>query len=215
MGLPILMLWMQTGCTPDAPPSEPAMPQAINNTPGIITVTLNARLQPAHRADLEDAFIDACDERRLAAEVVGGGTLLASNGEVAACDITLRLAQLDTDAITITGRLFEAMLAPKGSYLLVGNSNERITIGQHEGLALYLNGTDLPEDVYQTCDATHVYEECERRLEGIGMLNSHWQGPRETALYMYGESFEDMHAAIRPLLERHPLCRQCRVERIA
>ncbi len=183
--------------------------------PGIITVTLNARLQPMHRADLEDAFIEACDARRINAEVVGGGTLLAKNGEVAACDIEVQMGNLDADAIAITGRLFEAMLAPKGSYMVVDGSSERIAIGQHEGLGLYLNGTDLPDDVYQTCDSNHVYEECERRLEGIGMVNSHWQGPNETALYMYGDSFERMHAAILPLLETYPLCRQCRVERIA
>ncbi len=183
--------------------------------PGIITVTLNARLQPMHRADLEDAFIEACDARRINAEVVGGGTLLAKNGEVAACDIEVQIGNLDADAIAITGRLFEAMLAPKGSYMVVDGSSERIAIGQHEGLGLYLNGTDLPDDVYQTCDSNHVYEECERRLEGIGMVNSHWQGPNETALYMYGDSFERMHAAILPLLETYPLCRQCRVERIA
>jgi len=183
--------------------------------PGIITVTLNARLQPMHRADLEDAFIEACDARRINAEVVGGGTLLAKNGEVAACDIEVQMGNLDADAIAITGRLFEAMLAPKGSYMVVDGSSERIAIGQHEGLGLYLNGTDLPDDVYQTCDSNHVYEECERRLEGFGMVNSHWQGPNETALYMYGDSFERMHAAILPLLETYPLCRQCRVERIA
>lgn len=191
------------------------MPDASPSSPGIITVTLNARLQPAHRAALEDAFNDACHAYSVHADVIGGGTRLAPNGEVASCDIEILVDTLDSESIGMTTRLFEAMLAPKGSYITLPDRDGSIAMGRHEGLALYLDGTSLPDDIYQTCDVEHVYEECERRVQGIGMLNSHWQGPGETALYMYGDSFERMHAAIRPLLDSYPLCQGCRVERIA
>lgn len=98
---------------------------------GIVIVRLNARLQPMHRAELEDAFSDACNGHDLGAEVVGGGTLLADNGEVAACDIEVRVDDLSPDRIAMVGRLFEAMLAPKGSYMTVGKDSERIALGQH------------------------------------------------------------------------------------
>lgn len=182
---------------------------------GVLTVTLNARLQPAHRAELEDAFSDACLRHGIDAEVIGGGTQLAANGEVANCDIQIRVERLDNDSVGMVSRLFEAMLAPLGSHITLPGDRGQRAIGRHQGLALYLNGTELPAEVYQTCNINHVYEECERRLEGVGMLNSHWQGPTETALYMYGDSFTDMHAAITPVLDSYPLCRRCRVERIA
>ncbi|TDB27446.1 hypothetical protein ATCM_07100 [Stenotrophomonas sp. ATCM1_4] len=182
---------------------------------GTITVTLNARLQPVHRTELEDAFNDACQLHGIHAEVIGGGTLLASSGEVANCDLRIRVDDLGGDSVLLIRRLFEAMLAPVGSSISLPGGGPRIPFGVHQGLGLYLNGTDLPAEVYQTCDINHVHEECMRRLEGVGMLNSHWQGPTEAALYMYGDSFDRMHAAITPLLDSYPLCQRCRVERIA
>lgn len=47
------------------------------------------------------------------------------------------------------------------------------------------------------------------------MVNSHWQGPTESALYMYGQNFETIRERIQPLLDSYPLCQRCRVERIA
>lgn len=80
---------------------------------------------------------------------------------------------------------------------------------------MYLNGTDLPNEVYETCDSNHVLSECERLLQTGGRVLSWWQGPTETAIYMYGASFDDMRARIESLLAVYPLCQKCRVERIA
>ncbi|MBB3342596.1 hypothetical protein [Luteimonas sp. RC10] len=183
--------------------------------PAVVTVSLNARLAPADRAALEDAFGDLCRHREIDAEVVGGGTLLAESGEVKACDIEIQLSDASPAQIEFVREAFTAMLAPVGSRLHVPDRDTPIVFGAHQGLALYLNGTDLPQAVYDTCDIHHVVEECERLLGERGMVNSHWQGPSETALYMYGADFEQMHAAIRPFLDAYPLCRECRVERIA
>ncbi len=109
-----------------------------------------------------------------------------------------------------------AMLAPRGSHLLLpSQNNQRIAFGTDEGLALYLNGTDLPDEVYRACDSNHVYAECQRLLEGIGHVASHWSGPTETALYMYGRDFGEMRQRLEPFLQAYPLCRQCRIEQIA
>jgi hypothetical protein len=37
---------------------------------------------------------------------------------------------------------------------------------------------------------------------------SHWDGPRETALYLYGRSAETMLARIRSFLDTYPLCQK-------
>lgn len=91
---------------------------------------------------------------------------MAANGEVTECDIEIdELSDVTVDAVSET---LATMLAPKGSTLYVSDQDRRIDFGAHEGLALYLNGTDLPDDVYRDCDSNHVYEECGRLLEGWG-----------------------------------------------
>lgn len=140
---------------------------------------------------------------------------MAANGEVIDCDIEIEideLSELTVDAVTET---LATMLAPKGSTLYVSDQDRRIDFGAHEGLALYLNGADVPDDVYRDCDSNHVYAECGRLLEGLGVVSSHWQGPREIALYMYGWDFQAMQERLTPFLQEYPLCQQCRVIQIA
>jgi hypothetical protein len=183
--------------------------------PSIIVATLNARLQPQHRAELEDALESVMAERGLSLRIVGGGTELGTDGEVSSCDIEIELDELSDKTINLIVEALTAMLAPKGSRLHIFDQDRHIDFGGHEGLALYLNGTELPDSVYQTCDSNHVYDECNRLLEGVGTVNSHWQGPEETALYMYGASFEAMQERLAPFLQTYPLCQQCRVVQIA
>jgi len=184
-------------------------------SPGYVTISLNARLQPVHRGDLEDAFAEVCRKHGIEAAVVGGGTLMEENGEVKECDIEIKLDDLNEKNIETIKGLFEAMLAPKGSYMTIHGKNEKIPIGKHEGLGLYLNGTDLPAEIYKSCGANFVYQECQRLLEGIATVDSHWQGPTETAIYMYGKNFAAIERAIQPLIESYPLCQKSRVVRIA
>lgn len=183
-------------------------------TSGHMTITLNAKLQPMHRAELEDAFEAAAKKSKLKAKVDGGGTLLQENGEVKECDIEIQLKDASEETITAVAGLFGAMLAPIGSRYTV-EGQEPIAFGRHQGLGLYLNGTDLPDQVYAQCDSNHVYSECERLLEGVGQVNSYWQGPTETALYMYGEDFETMRSRVQELVDTYPLCQKARIVRLA
>jgi hypothetical protein len=186
-----------------------------NKKSGVIVVTLNAKLQPTHRHELEDAFTEVCNQKGTKVDVVGGGTLLEDDGEVKSCDIEVELADRSDINIASVREVLERMLAPKGSYLTVPDEDRRIEFGKHEGLGLYLNGTDLPDEVYENGDSNYVYSECERLIEDLGMVNSHWQGPTETALYMYGTSFEVMSNAIKPFVDSYPLCQKARIVRLA
>ncbi len=181
----------------------------------MVTVSLNARLAPIDRGDLEDAFNEFMDKNKHSICIVGGGTLLSEKGEVKECDLEVQIENFDDEKFQLVKDVFESMLAPKGSRIINPMTNETITFGRHEGLALYLNGTNLPIEVYKSCDSNHVYEECERLIEDAGMINSHWQGDTETALYMYGRSYEEMHQRISDFVKTYPLCQQCRIIRIA
>ena len=106
----------------------------------------------------------------------------------------------------------------RGSRLVYENAAgelEERPVGALEGMAIYLSGTELPPEVYQTCDINTAIAELSECLEGLGALYSWWEGPRDTALYFYGGSFQAMTEAVREFLDTYPLCRRCRVEQIA
>ncbi|MBN3492959.1 hypothetical protein [Vibrio neptunius] len=84
-----------------------------------------------------------------------------------------------------------------------------------EGLAIYLNGTDLDPEVYANSDSNYVYSELDRLTYDYGKVYSYWQGPKETAFYLYGTSFAQMKLQISELVTSYPLCQKCRIEQIA
>lgn len=177
-----------------------------------LNLKLNARFQPKHRFELEDALQEILEKRELG-EVTGGGTALTAEGEVSYCDIEIRLYQEGQEGVEWLAELLNRMGIPKGS-LLQGVEPE-LPVGTLEGLAYYSNGVDLPEEVYQTCDINYVIQQMEQAMEGIGRMYSYWEGNRETALYFYGTSFAEMKEKIAPFIAQYPLCQGCRIEQIA
>lgn len=190
-------------------PSPPKAPAHM------LIAQLNCRLMPMDRGEY---FADPLDEQLQAeglGEVSGGGTMQARNGEIDYCDIEIMLNAVDAATTARVVDLLQAMGAPKGSKLHLEAGRGEIPFGTCEGLALYLNGTDLPDEVYRDCDSNHVYAELDRLVSPGGRVMSHWQGPTETALYLYGDSFERMRGAIEDFVSTYPLCRKARVEQIA
>ena len=63
-----------------------------------ITLQMNAKLQPIHRADFEDMIENVLKEKN-AGEIVGGGSLLMPNGEISCCDIEFSIMDADAEDI--------------------------------------------------------------------------------------------------------------------
>lgn len=104
--------------------------------------------------------------------------------------------------------IVEDMGVPKGSFLIWTDEfgrDVRLPVGRLEGLAVHINGTDLPEEVYRTCDINFVVERMDALMEGIGRQYSYWEGEQETSLYFYGTSYEKMleaSAGLKPVSRR-------------
>lgn len=177
-----------------------------------LTLKLNARFQPMHRFELEDALQEIL-EREHMGEVTGGGTAQKPDGEIAYCDIEIHLVNDEADSVKWLVNLLNAIGIPKGS-ILQGVEPE-VEVGTLEGLAYYSNGVDLPDEVYTTCDINYVIEQMEQAMEGIGRMYSYWEGGTYTALYFYGSSFAEMKQKIEPFIATYPLCRKSRIEQIA
>lgn len=177
-----------------------------------LTLKLNARFQPKHRFELEDALQEIL-EKKQAGQVTGGGTAQKPDGEIAYCDIDIHLVNDNTECVEWLVDLLNIMGIPKGS-VLQGLGSE-IQVGTLEGLAYYSNGVDLPAEIYETCDINYVIEQMEQAIEGIGRMYSYWQGNTYTALYFYGTSFAEMKEKIEPFIAAYPLCEKCRIEQTA
>jgi len=181
------------------------------------TLKLNSRLQPIHRHPIEDTIGDAL-EKLGCGEVIGGGTSLEKKGgEVEYCDIAISLTENSTDCINKLLKILDDIPVPKGSVLFSTDEGNdyRQELGTLEGLALYLNGTDLPADVYENYDINVVIEELDNLLGDEGVMLSHQDGKTETALYYYGKSFSKMKELITTVIKDHPLCQKYKIKQIA
>ena|SRR2546423_3210592 len=181
----------------------------------LLIARLNERTQPMDRGARYEDVLDEFLKKRGLGEVTGGGSQLAATGEIEYCDVEISLADTSDDALAVIAQALEMLGAPKGSKLISQTPKREQAFGRNEGLAIYLNGTDLPEHIYSECDANFVYSEFNRLLGELGSVHSHWQGPRETALYVYGESASAMQSALDSFLATYPLCQRARLVQIA
>ena len=177
-----------------------------------LILKLNARFQPKHRFELEDALQELLQEKHMG-EITGGGTAQKPDGEIAYCDIEIHLTNDTEDSIKWLVNLLNRIGIPKGS-VLQGLEPE-IQVGTLEGLAYYSNGVELPKEIYKTCDINYVIDQMEQAMAGIGSMYSYWEGSTYTALYFYGKSFLEMKKSIEPFVETYPLCQKSRIEQIA
>lgn len=182
----------------------------------IVVARLNARLQPMQRGEhFDDPIIDVLQDLGIG-EMTGSGTQLSGDERgIEHCDIEMTLTDASESALQSIIAALEELGAPKGSKLLIGEAGAERPFGTAEGLAIFLNGTELPDTVYAECDIDHVLEEADRLMGEDGKVKGYWEGERDTVLYCYGASFDAMRAAIEPLLASYPLCQKARVEQIA
>ncbi|MEV4510320.1 hypothetical protein AB0K00_15300 [Dactylosporangium sp. NPDC049525] len=179
--------------------------------PSRLWITINARLRPLDRGErYEDPLEEALDAKAPGSHIGGGGTLLSAEGEPTVSDVDLDVAGDAGAVLALTIATLEAAGVPKGSKVRL-DDDEPITFGVTEGLAVYLNGTDLPGEVYERNDVNDLIAALLDALGTEGELQSYWEGPQETALYLYGPSAGRMSELIAGVLERFPLAQRCRV----
>ncbi len=183
--------------------------------PEFIVVTINARIQPMHRGEIYEDPLDEILSKNSIGEVSGGGTLQSQSGEIEYCDIEIQVKNSNDDTVELIKSSLEKIGIPKGSKIKIEATDSEIEFGTLEGLAIYLNGTELDSEVYANSDSNHVYTELDRLTQGNGRVYSYWQGPTETAFYLYGASFPQMKSQISELINNYPLCQKCRVEQVA
>lgn len=82
-----------------------------------------------------------------------------------------------------------------------------------QAVLVYLDGTGLPDSVYQECDTSTLEDRLMEVVErdGLGQVDGTETGPTETALFMYGPDAERLFAGVERTLRDYPLCQGARV----
>jgi hypothetical protein len=175
-----------------------------------IWITLNARLRPQDRgARYEIPLREILGASMPGSKVTGGGTLLSADREPLVSDIDVDIEGDVPGALELVTGVLEAAGAPTGSRARL-DEGPPVLFGVTEGLAVYLNGTDLPGEVYASSDIDDLIAALAGSLGAEGDMQSWWHGPRETALYLYGPSAARMAELIADVLARFPLAQRCR-----
>ncbi len=170
------------------------------------------RIMPMDRGTrYEDPLQDALAGQGLG-EVTGGGTAQNNDGEILYVGIDMELSDLKA-GVPLVCQVLEERGAAKGSQLLYSENGreQSAPFGAMEGLAIYLDGVNLPKDVYRDCDANGVLKGFEAALGKEGEVRGDWNGPKETALYLYGPSAARMRSLLANFMSTYPLCYGARV----
>ena len=181
--------------------------------PHLVIARIPEHIGPVDRGErYEEPLQDALAIRDVGV-ITGGGSQLTASTEIGFVDIELALADLD-GALDVAKRILEEAGAPVGSQFLFqrNGTDVELLFGVQEGLALYVDGVGLPDEVYEQLDFDDFTARLTAAVEsGGGESRSIWTGPTETAFYHYGPSAEAMLDALRPFLEAQPVCQNARI----
>lgn len=104
-------------------------------------------------------------------------------------DVELELVNLE-GALSRLVQQLEAMGAPFGSSIQFAAESGRAALpfGKYEQLTIYLDGTGLPDTVYEGLDFERLYSELGDAVgrEAGGQARSVWTGATETAIHLAG-----------------------------
>lgn len=86
-------------------------------------------------------------------------------------------------------------------------------IPPEQAVIVYLDGTDLPAEVYQNCDLATIEDRLTEVIErdGLGEFDGNEVGPTEAILFMYGPDAERLFSGVEQTLRDYPLCKGARV----
>ncbi len=176
----------------------------------LVLARLYEYIEPIDRGDrYEDPLHDALEKAGIG-RVTGGGSQLDELGGITFVDLEIELANLD-GAPQVVVEALESAGAPQGSELLLASDESVLReFGTQQCLAVFLDGTSLPEEVYAELDVEAVVEEI-GAAAGAGSYRGFWQGPEETGLFLFGPDAEAMLARVEPVLRRIPIGQNARV----
>ncbi len=178
--------------------------------PHVVLARLHEHIEPLDRGERYEDPLQAVLEDAKIGQVTGGGSQMSELGGIDYADIEIELANLD-DGLRIVSEALEKCGAPQGSELInLGDSRVLREFGTYQCLAIYLDGTSLPDEVYETLDFDAVLSAIEAAA-GPASYHGFTQGNEETGMFFFGSDAEDMFARVEPVLRKLPIGQNARV----
>jgi len=178
--------------------------------PHVVLARLYEHIEPIDRGDRYEDPLDAVLAQSNIGRVTGGGSQLNELGGITYAEVEIELANLD-EALGVVVDALEKAGAPQGSELIdVSDSRTLRQFGTQQCMAIFLDGTTLPDEVYADLDFDAVVTEL-GAAAGDGSNRSFWQGAAETGLFFFGPDAEAMFARVEPVLRRLPIGQNARV----
>jgi hypothetical protein len=176
--------------------------------PHLVIVRFYEHIGPIDRGNrYEDPLQARLDEHKVG-EVTGGGSQLNASGGIDYADVEITLADL-VAAVDLVVTSLERFGAPEGSELIHDGRVLR-EFGTQQCLAIYLDGTSLPDEVYANLDFEQVVRDI-GALAGPDSYHGAAQGAEDTGLMLFGPDADAMFARVEPLLKTLPIGQNARV----
>ena len=178
--------------------------------PHRVVARLYEHIEPIDRGErYEDPLHDAL-ETKGSGRVTGGGSQLDETGAISYVDIEIEVADL-AETLQVVVDTLEAAGAPQGSELVVASDGRVLReFGTLQCLAVFLDGTSLPDEVYANLD----FEETVATIgaaAGGDSFRGFSQGSEETGLFFFGPDADAMFARVEPVLRTLPIGQNARV----
>jgi hypothetical protein len=143
--------------------------------------------------------------------IVGEGSAFTKELGIEYVNLELELADLSLIPTII--ETLEKRGAPKGSELKFSNLDKEtlVEFGTSECLALFLDGVNLPDEVYQSTDIDELVVKLRDSSEGFAEYRASWAGDYETSIHFFCDDADAMFQRMEPVISTYPLCRNCRV----
>ena len=179
-----------------------------------VVARITEHVEPIERGERYEDPLAACLNEHGLGEVTGGGSQLNADGEIEFADVELELVNLD-DAVTTVVQQLEAMGSPSGSSIefAADSGREAIPFGKYEQLTIYLDGTGLPPEVYESLDFNRFYGELDEAAgrEADGQARSVWTGPTETAVHLAGPNADALEQVVKAMWHTAPILQNARL----
>jgi hypothetical protein len=180
-----------------------------------ITIVINDKIEPIDRGQYYEKPLNRFLNKNNLGKTTGAGTEIDNDGDIKHVTLDVKLNANGHEVFKSIEDIIaylEKRGIPKGSQILVGEKN--ISFGNLDGLAIHFDNIGLAPEVYKSSDINFVIETIVQLINDQSDILRYVQNPKETILYFYGASYDEMINLIKPFAESYPLFQNSKLHRI-